>query len=104
MTIISASIVLAAESSPYTIGAKVQVSHVGIACPELESLSKVINLLREGDSEAAFTGGDRWHCTLLLVGTKGVIRDHSIRSQAVCFRHVGEPDCVWFPEQFIGKE
>ncbi len=93
--------VVAADFIP--IGAKVITTGRWVACREQADLDRAKDLARQDDAAAATAYAASHGCRVVKSGATGVAEDISVWHGSTCLRQPSEPDCYWFPTEFVRK-
>lgn len=86
---------------PYGSPANVKLSLAG--CRDLATMNRVAELILENDIEAAIKVAIRagTGCRLFEEGEKVIVEEFSTPHSLVCIRVKGDPDCFWYPSNFL---
>lgn len=84
-----------------SIGDNAETSGGAVACRSSDDTSRILDLARAKDTAAmvAFALGHK--CKFLRDGQPGTVESVALLSSQICFRPVGEPDCLWAAEAFV---
>lgn len=101
--LVSLGVASSYAQSPIPLGTTAAVS-LGLAgCRDIRTMNRMAELLIENDVTAAVTLAARAGpmCKLFEPGMKVLVERFSEPHSLVCIRLNGDPDCYWFPSNFL---
>jgi hypothetical protein len=81
-------------------GTNAHVSDKFFACKDESDLSRITEIIWEGDIGAATTYAITRDCKVFDVGDYGMVENTGWHSNS-CLRTLGKPYCYWFPTKFL---
>ena len=91
--------------NPFPHGSRATVSAGLAGCRELDRMNRVAELILQNDIQAAVTLslGAEARCRLFEPGTRVIAEGFSATHALVCIRSEGDPDCYWFPSDYLSR-
>jgi hypothetical protein len=89
--------------SPIPFGTRTSVA-LGLAgCRNLQTMNRMAELILQNDVQAAvaLTIREGRMCRLFEPGMQVIVEGFSAPHSLVCIRLGGDPDCYWFPSNYL---
>ena len=89
--------------SPIPFGARASVALGLVGCRNVNTMNRVAELIIMKDIQAAVSLATRegQMCKLFEPGMRVIVEGFSAPHSLVCIRLSGDPDCYWFPSNYL---